>query len=94
MRDYELVYILTPDVNEEALPEAMERVNRMISGRGATITDSQRWGRRRLAYPIKRFLEGTYIVSQLQMTPERAVEVDNGLKLTEEVLRHLLVRRD
>ncbi len=94
MRDYELVYILTPEINDEALPEAMERINRMIAGRGATITESQRWGRRRLAYPIKRFLEGTYIVSQLQMTPERAREVDNGLKLTEEVLRHLLVRRD
>jgi small subunit ribosomal protein S6 len=94
MRDYELVYILTPDISDEALPEAMERVNRMVAGRGATITDSQRWGRRRLAYPIRRFLEGTYVVSQLQMTPERAVDVDSGLKLSEEVLRHLLVRRD
>jgi small subunit ribosomal protein S6 len=94
MREYELVYILTPDVSDEGLPEAMERVNRMIAGRGATVTESQRWGRRRLAYPIKRFLEGTYIVSQLQMTPERAIDVDSGLKLAEEVLRHLLVRRD
>lgn len=94
MREYELVYILTPEIGEEAVPEAMERVNRVLAGRGATIVQSERWGRRRLAYPIKRFLEGTYIVNQLQITPERAVEVDNGLKLTEEVLRHLLVRRD
>ena len=94
MREYELVYILTPDISDESLSDAMDRVNRMVTGRGATINESQRWGRRRLAYPIKRFLEGTYVVSQLQMTPERAVDVDNGLKLAEEVLRHLLVRRD
>jgi small subunit ribosomal protein S6 len=94
MREYELVYILTPEIAEDAVPEAMDRVNRVIAGRGANVTQSERWGRRRLAYPIKRFLEGTYVVNQLQMTPERAVEVDSGLKLTEEVLRYLLVRRD
>ena len=59
MREYELVYILTPEVAEDAVPEAMERVNRVIAGRGADVMQSERWGRRRLAYPIKRFLEGT-----------------------------------
>ena len=94
MREYELIYILTPELGDEAVPNAMERINQMIAVRGATVVQSERWGRRRLAYPLKRFLEGTYVINQLQITPERAAEVENGRKLTEDVLRHLLVRKD
>lgn len=91
-RVYEMVVILNPDLEEDQLPLALERVNRAIQDRGGSVQNQDVWGRRRLAYPIQRHREGTYVVSRISLEPRRVIEVDATLRVQEQVLRHLLVR--
>ena len=91
-RVYEMVVILDPDLEEDQLPLALERVNRTIQERGGSVQNQDVWGRRRLAYPIQRHREGTYVVSRISLEPRRVIEVDATLRVQEQVLRHLLVR--
>lgn len=92
MRDYELVVILSPELAEEDVPAAVDRLSRLIADRGGEVKDVNRWGRRKLAYPIKTHVEGSYLVTQVRLDPSRTSEVEAGLGISEEVLRHLLVR--
>ena len=63
-----------------------------VTAEGGTITDINRWGKRKLAYPIKSFKEGEYYLTQFKIDPSITHELESNLKLTEEILRHLLVR--
>lgn len=92
MRDYELVVIISPEVPEEEVPAAIERVGQAIASRGGEVKEVDQWGRRKLAYPIKRCSEGNYVLTQLRLDPARTAELEAGLRLSEEVIRHLLVR--
>jgi len=92
MRDYELVYILDPGLSEEAVTELIERFKTLASGQGAEIKSQERWEKRRLAYEIKDKREGVYVVMELKALPEAVQEIDRVLKITEGVLRHLIVR--
>ena len=92
MRDYELVVILSPELAEEDIPAAIDRLSQLIVDRGGEVKDIDRWGRRKLAYPINRHLEGNYLVTQVRLDPNRTSDVEAGLRISEEVLRHLLVR--
>ena len=92
MRDYELVVILSPELAEEDLPAAIDRLSQLIVDRGGEVKDVDRWGRRKLAYPINKHLEGNYLVTQVRLEPDRTSDVEAGLRISEEVLRHLLLR--
>ncbi len=92
MRDYELVVILSPELAEEDLPAAVDRLSQFIADRGGEVKDINRWGRRKLAYPIKSHSEGNYLVTQVRLDPNRTSDLEAGLRISEEVLRHLLVR--
>ena len=92
MRDYELVVILSPELAEEDIPAAIDRLSQLIADRGGEVKDIDRWGRRKLAYPINKHLEGNYLVTQVRLDPNRTSDVEAGLRISEEVLRHLLVR--
>jgi small subunit ribosomal protein S6 len=92
LRDYELVVILSPELAEEDIPAAIDRLSQLIVDRGGEVKDVDRWGRRKLAYPIKKHLEGNYLVTQVRLDPNRASDVEAGLRISEEVLRHLLLR--
>ena len=94
MRDYELVLILHPDTTEEKTALALERVSGFVAAHGGEVADTDHWGRRRLAYPIRRQLEGDYYCFQLKLSPPDASALEGQIKLTEEVMRHLLVRKD
>ncbi|MEX2247089.1 MAG: 30S ribosomal protein S6 [Dehalococcoidia bacterium] len=94
MYEYELVVVLNPDVPEEELPAAIERVTAGVTTRGGEVVGVNPWGRRRLAYPIKRHTEGNYITAQIRLDPARTGELEGGLTISEEVLRHLLIRKD
>ncbi len=91
---YELVYIVRPTVDEQALAAVNERVDKVVAGNGGEITRRDDWGKRRLAYPISKFTEGFYSVLQLNLPPTAVRELERSLKLTEEVLRYLVVRLD
>lgn len=92
LRDYELVVIISPEVTEENIGGVNDRIGQWITGGGGEVGNVNVWGRRRLAYPIRDFREGTYVVSQFRMEPQATGELERSLKLSEDVLRYLLVR--
>ena len=95
MRRYELVAIIVPTVADEELPDAIDRLlKKPVENQGGVCDDVNVWGRRRMAYPIKRHTEGNYVLTNIQLDPEKTKELEQGLLISEEVLRHLLVRLD
>ena len=92
LRDYELVFILSPEVGEDNIDAVVNNLNRFITNKGGVISDEKRWGKRKLAYPIKRHSEGNYVLTRLKLKPAVAKELDAYLKISEEVIRHLLVK--
>jgi small subunit ribosomal protein S6 len=92
LNDYELLTILNPDIKDEDVGGTVERLTQFIASRGGEVQDVDQWGRRRLAYPIARQMEGTYVVTHLRLRPASAAELEANLRISEDVLRHLLVR--
>ena len=94
MREYELMFVLAPDLQEDGVTTSTERVSSLITNRGGEITKVDTWGRRRLAYPIRHHLDGYYAVMRFRLEPNLTDELDRNLRLTEQVLRHLIVRAE
>ena len=94
MRDYELVLVISPEIAEEDVPSTIDKVSQFITGRGGTVAGVNRWGRRKLAYPIRRHMEGNYVLTQFQLDPNQVAGLEASLELAEEVIRHLVVRTD
>ena len=94
MRDYELALVISPDVADEDVSRTVDRVSGLIKQRGGEVVRVDPWGRRRLAYPIRRFMEGSYVFTHIRMEPEQAQELEASLNISEDVLRHLLVQHE
>ena len=90
--DYELVFIISPEVADENLEATIETVSQFITGKEGTVSDVERWGKKRLAYPIKHSGEGTYVLVRFTMEPQHNKELETNLKLSEDILRHLLIK--
>ncbi len=93
-RDYELVFVLKPDIADENLDAAVEKTSQLITNRGGTITATEKWGKRKLAYPIKEFTEGNYILSRFKLQPASSRELENNLQIAEEIIRYLIVKTE
>src|SRR5579884_2536754 len=93
-RDYELGFILNPEVNEEQTRSILERIEQIVTNHGGQVMRVNQWGRRRLAYPIQHNRDGFYVFIDMILTPETVNELDRTLKVSEEVLRHLIKKRD
>ncbi|GEM_PF-506318 len=94
LRRYELYVVLRPDLEDEELDAAVERLNGFITACDGIILSVEHRGRRRLAYPIKHHLEGYDLLYDLLLPPPGPAFVEHQMRLREEILRHLLVRRD
>ena len=97
MRDYELMVVLDPNLDEAGVEALTTRITNLVSQRGGSVESVENgppWGRRRLAYPIGRYRDGFYVLTKLTLPPTVAAEIERALKLTESVVRHLLVRAD
>jgi len=92
MRRYELMLVLRPDVADDRSQAVIDRTTRQIVASGGQIVKVAPWGRRRLAYPIDRHREGSYHIVLFDAPGEAVVELERGLLITEEVLRHLVTR--
>jgi small subunit ribosomal protein S6 len=92
LRDYELVVILSPDIAEGELEEALGKINQFISDKGGTIDSVEQWGKRKLAYPLKHFTEGSYVLVRFKLDAKLTKELEANLHILEAVLRHLLVK--
>jgi small subunit ribosomal protein S6 len=91
-RDYELVVVLSPEIADDGVSASLERIQQSVGARGGEVVGIDHWGRRRLAYPIKKQLEGNYVITQIRLDPAQVPDLERNLKLSEEVLRHLIVR--
>ncbi len=94
MRDYELIFIVQPDVDDQEFDAVVERVGAIITGQGGEVSRTEPWGKRRLAYPIRRFREGYYVRMETKLQPDSIREIERDFKLTEPLMRHLIVRMD
>ena len=93
MRDYEVLYIVRADIDDDKVQDAVKRVNTLIERSGGTAERTNLWGKRKLAYEVKHQKEGSYVLQDFQLDPDRVPELESALKITEEVLRHLIVRK-
>jgi small subunit ribosomal protein S6 len=92
MRRYELMLVLRPDLADDKVQASLERTTRAIAAGGGQIVKQAPWGRRRLAYPIDHHREGSYYVVLFEAPPTAISELERGLLISEEVLRHLVTR--
>jgi small subunit ribosomal protein S6 len=92
MRRYELMLVLRPDLADDKVQATLERTTRAIAAGGGQIVKQAPWGRRRLAYPIDHCREGSYYVLLFEAPATAITELERGLLISEEVLRHLVTR--
>ncbi len=92
MRSYELVFIVHPEVDGDDLTAVLDRVKGLVERDGGKVTQVEPWGLRRLAYPIQDQREGQYVLMGLELEPQGVASLERGLMLTEQIIRHLIVR--
>jgi small subunit ribosomal protein S6 len=92
MRNYELTFIVPADVSEEELHGVVSQVQGWVEVTQGKVTRVDQWGRRRLAYHIGEYNEGFYVLLDVEMNPTATAELERNLKLSDKVMRYLLVR--
>lgn len=94
MRNYEMMYVVKPDLDEEKLAAVVEKFNGLIAANGGEVVTSDKWGKRRLAYEINDYREGIYILVNFKGEAGTAQELDRVMKITDEILRFMIIRKD
>jgi small subunit ribosomal protein S6 len=92
MRDYELVAIISPEVDEEGVSKIVEEVSQSISSRGGAVEEIKNWGKRKLAYPIRKFMEADYVLTRFKLTPKSIKELEGEISASGDILRYLVVK--
>lgn len=92
MRSYELVFIVHPQVEGDALTALLDNVRNLVERSGGKVVHTEPWGMRRLAYPIRKQWEGQYVLMRLDMEARGVAALERDLRLLEPVMRHLVVR--
>ena len=93
MRKYEIVFIIKP-LEEEATNAVIEKFEKLIAANGGKIDKEDRWGKKRLAYEIKKEAEGFYVIFYVTCDSNCVNECDRVMKITEEILKHMIVRSE
>ncbi len=93
-RQYELVYIVTPEASEQEVADLHTQIEQIVQRYGGTFDKTENWGRRKLAYEIGHHREGTYVVETITGSGELMKEIDRRLRVIDQVIRHLVVRVD
>jgi small subunit ribosomal protein S6 len=91
---YELMYVVRPELDEDGVQREIDRVNQLIQTNGGQVKKVTPWGKRRLAYTVKDLHEGHYVVAEFDLDGTRLGEIERVLKISDSVVRHLLVRQD
>jgi small subunit ribosomal protein S6 len=90
MRRYELMLLFRPDLEDDKLQSAVEKVTRAIVNGGGTLTKVSPWGKRRMAYDIQHFREASYFLLHFDIAPSAIRDIERGMLISEEILRHLV----
>ena len=92
LRSYELVFIANPEATDETLDATIGNISQFIANKGGVVSSVEKWGKRKLAYPLKHSLEGNYVLSKFELDPALSRELENNLQISDQILRHLLVK--
>lgn len=93
--NYEILYIIRPNIEEAAKDELVARFDTILTDNGASVTESKLWGKRRLAYEIQDFKEGIYHIVKLSAENAQAInEFDRLAKINADILRHIIIKEE
>lgn len=90
MRNYEVAFIVHPDLDENAFKEVLDRVQGWITDNGGKVGKVDLWGKKKLAYAIRKQSEGQYVILQTEMEPSSCVELERNMQLSEPVIRYMI----
>ena len=91
MRSYEVVFIVHPDLDENALKGVVDRVQSWITDSGGTVDKIDHWGKRRMAYAIRKQREGQYVFLETQFAPSFSAELERNMRFLEPILRYSII---
>ena len=92
MNVYENIVIINASLPDEEIDSAIAKIKEVVAGQGGQIVKTSIWGKRKLAYPLKHSLEGNYVLSKFELDPALSRELENNLQISDQILRHLLVK--
>ncbi|MFZ2489676.1 MAG: 30S ribosomal protein S6 [Anaerolineae bacterium] len=93
MNEYELMYIVHPEADTDAVTAINEQVTGWVGAQGGEVVQTNVWGRRKLAFAIEKQTEGSYVVMNLRLASTSVAEVERNVKLHEQILRYMFVRQ-
>jgi small subunit ribosomal protein S6 len=93
LRDYEILFIVRPDLDDGQLGEAVRSVDTLIGNLGGKSRKTDVWGRRKLAFEVMHLREGQYVLTDFELDPGRVPEMENTLKISDNIFRYLIVRK-
>jgi len=94
MKAYEILYIIRPDLDEEATTALVDRFGGLVTSNGGENLTVEKWGKRRLAYEIKDYREGQYILMNFEGEGRTSQEIERIMKISDDVIRFLTVRKE
>lgn len=94
MRKYEVMYIVRPNLDEEATKAVVERYQQVATENGGEVVNLKEMGKRRLAYEINDFREGFYVLMNIQAEPSVVAELDRLMRINEDVIRHIVINEE
>lgn len=94
MRTYEALYIITPEADDAGIQTVAKGVEDLVTDNGGVIVRSEIWGRRRMAYTVKKFTEGCFVLLRFDAEPEFITKLELHFRLSEQIFRHLVVHFD
>jgi small subunit ribosomal protein S6 len=94
MRKYEIMYIIRPNIEDEAKKALVERFNGILTDNGAEVNETKEWGKRRLAYEINDFRDGYYMLVKVSSAAAAVQEFDRLAKISEDIIRHLVIKEE
>jgi small subunit ribosomal protein S6 len=91
VRDYELMYIVRPDIDEDAVKNAVESVKSLMENHGGEVVKTTTWGKRRLAYEVNQYRDGNYVIANVRLEGAKIADIERELRIHDAVFRHLLI---
>ena len=94
MRNYECMFILKPDMEEESIQQAIDKYSAIVTDGKGELVSVDKWGKRRLAYEIKDLFEGYYVLMLFKSEPAVVMELDRVMKISDDMLRFMIINQD
>jgi len=92
MHDYELVAMISPKIDEDELSKIVDMMTQSINSRGGAVGEIKNWGKRKLAYPVKKFMEADYVLARFKLMPKSVKGLESEIGAFGDVLRYLVVK--